>query len=246
MRKGLLLRNVADLADPPSARSARAPEMAWWQPAELDRFLSHVAADQLAPLFHLTSMTGLRRGEVCGLRWQDVDLEAGRIDVRRQLGVIDHVPVFRERPKSDHGRRTINLDATTVAVLRSHRTRQVEMRLAVGAGYRDDLDLVFAGVDGSPLHPEAVSKRFDRLVRASGEPRIRFHGLRHSHCAHLIAAGRNPKEISRRQSPRLGDVHLRPLRPPDAGGRRRGRCGGGSAGLRGLAGGHRRRFVTKP
>lgn len=197
-RKGLVLRNVADLADPPSAKSARAPEMKFWTPAELDRFLSRTADDYLAPLYHLAAMTGMRRGEVCGLQWADVDLEESRIAVRRQLGVVDHTPVFTERPKSDHGRRTIDLDPTTVSVLRSHRVRQASTRLAMGSGYRDDLDLVFAQEDGTPLHPDAVSKRFGRLVRRAGVARIRFHDLRHSHCAHLIAAGRNAKEISRR------------------------------------------------
>ncbi|MDP8991576.1 MAG: tyrosine-type recombinase/integrase [Actinomycetota bacterium] len=117
--------------------------------------------------------------------------------MRRQLSVIDHTPTFVERLKSDHGRRSIDLDATTGRLLRMHRRRQLETRLAIGAGY-NDLDLVFARVDGSPLHPDAVAKRFERLVKAAGLPRIRFHDLRHTHCAHLIAADRNAKEISRR------------------------------------------------
>jgi len=86
MKKGLVVRNVADAASPPSARSAQPPEMGFWSPAELDRFLVHVSGDALGPLFHLTAMTGLRRGEVCGLRWADVDLEDSRVTVRRQLG----------------------------------------------------------------------------------------------------------------------------------------------------------------
>lgn len=197
MRKGLVVRNVADLADPPSAKAARAPEMAFWSPAELDRFLVHVSGDALGPLLHLTAMTGLRRGEVCGLRWADVDLDGSRVTVRRQLGVIDGKLAFSERPKSDHGRRSIDLDADTAAVLRRHRVVQAERRLAIGAGWRDH-DLAFCGTAGEPLNPEAVAKRFDRLAKAAGLPRVRFHDLRHSHCAHLIAAGRNAKEISRR------------------------------------------------
>jgi integrase len=196
-RKGLVVRNVADLADPPSAKAARAPEMAFWTPAELSRFLGFVADDDLYPLLRVAATTGLRRGEVCGLRWADVDHEAGRITVRRQLGVVNGKLAFSERTKSDHGRRSIDLGPKTVHVLRAHRRRQLEARLAMGAGYTDH-DLVFASVDGSPLHPEAVAKRFDRLERVAGVPRIRFHDLRHTHCAHLIAAGRNPREISRR------------------------------------------------
>lgn len=169
-RKGLVIRNVADLADPPSAKAARAPEMSFWTPEELAGWLTAVADDELASLWRLAALSGMRRGEVCALRWADLDLETGRITVRRQLGVVDGKLVFSERPKSDHGRRSVDLGAETVRILRAHRRRQLETRLAMGAGYSND-DLVFAGVDGAPLHPEAVAKRFDRLVRAAGFPR---------------------------------------------------------------------------
>lgn len=195
VRKGLIARNVADLADPPSARSARAPEMAWWTPAELGTFLSAVAGDELHPLFRLASMTGLRRGEVCGLRWAEVNLDSGLVQVRRQLTVVDGRVIAEEHPKSDHGRRTVEVDESTVATLRHHRGSQLGRRMLVGAGWREG-DLVFCGPAGEQLHPESVAKAFVRRARIAGVPVIRFHDLRHTHCAHLIAAGRNPREIS--------------------------------------------------
>lgn len=197
-RKGLLARNVAAAATPPSARDSRAPEPTWWTPAELRAFLASVAEDDLYPLFRLAAMSGMRRGEVCGLAWPEVDLEAGIVAVRRQLVTVDHEPRFEELPKTDHGRRTIELDAETITVLRAHRAAQLEARLAVGDGYRTDLDLVFAQPDGSPLHPEAVAKVFARRVARTDLPRLRFHDLRHTHCSHLIAAGQDPKVISQR------------------------------------------------
>ena len=106
--------------------------------------------------------------------------------------------MFSERTKTDHGRRSIDLDAKTVSVLRAHRARQAATRLAIAAGYHADLDLVFAQVDGSPLDPESVALVFARRVARSGLPRIRFHDLRHTHCAGLIAAGQDAKVISRR------------------------------------------------
>jgi integrase len=197
VRKGLVIRNVAVLADPPSAKAARAPEMQFWTPPELSTFLRAVSEDELFALYRLASMTGLRRGEVCGLRWADVDLDGARVQVRHQLNMVSGRVVASERPKSDHGRRTVDLDAGTVAVLRRHRAVQLERRLAIGSGWRDS-DLVFCGPAGAPLNPDAVSKAFHRRARACGVPAIRFHDLRHTHCAHLIAAGRNPREISQR------------------------------------------------
>ena len=197
VRKHELARNVATESSPPSAKSARAPEMSWWTPAQLRTFLQFTAEDDLAPLFRVAAMTGMRRGEVCGLRWADLDLDKARLHVRQQLTTLGGKLIFSDRTKTDHGRRTIDLDAGTVAALRAHRRRQAETRLLIGAGYRDH-DLLFAQPDGSPLDPESVAKVFDRRVARSVLPRIRFHDLRHSHVAHLIAAGEQPLLIARR------------------------------------------------
>lgn len=202
--QGILARNVAAKAKPPSNKSTRPKEMAWWKPAELKAFLDFTAAERLGPLFRVAAMTGMRRGEVCGLRWVDVDLDAGRLEVRQQLlavrgdrGTERGEIQFSERTKTDHGRRSIDLDVATVTVLKAQRARQSAERLAIGAGYRDH-DLVFAEVDGTPLDPESVACTFNRRVARSGLPRIRFHDLRHTHVAHLIAAAEQPLLIARR------------------------------------------------
>lgn len=92
-----------------------------------------MADDDLLPLWRLT---GMRRGEVCGLLWADVDLDAAQLRVRRQLGVIDRKLQFRERPKSDHGRRTIDLDAETVRILQGPGYNGLPAHDG-GWGYRD-------------------------------------------------------------------------------------------------------------
>lgn len=180
--KGLLARNPAQNATPPSAKSARAPEMAWWSPAELRAFLDFAAGHALAPLFRVAGATGMRRGELLGLKWRDVDLDAARITVRRQVTSTDYV-VREDEPKSERGRRVITLDPGTVNALRAvpHRS-----------------NFVFTDEEGKPFHPEFVPRAFTRLALRSGLPRIRFHDLRHSHVAHLIEAGVDPLTISRR------------------------------------------------
>jgi integrase len=204
VRKGILARNVAASADPPSNKSTRPKEMAWWKPAELKAFLDLTASEPLGPLFRLAALTGMRRGEVCGIRWSDVDLDAGRVEVRQQLlairgdrGTERGEIQLSERTKTDHGRRPIDLDPATVAALKGQRARQSAQRLAIGAGYRDH-DLVFAQPDGTPLDPESVACTYNRRVARSGLPRIRFHDLRHTHVAHLIAAGEQPLLIAKR------------------------------------------------
>lgn len=190
VRKGILVRNVAIEADPPAASAARAPEMQTWTPSQLRQFLGAVAGHRLYPLLRTVGMTGMRRGELLGLRWPDVELsDSAGITVRRQLAGVDKdgSPVFEE-PKTAAGRRSIDVDAETAAVLREHRRAQLEERLLIGEGWRDH-DLVFCGPAGEPLHGDALSKVFLRLSASAKLPRIRFHDLRHSHATHLLAAG---------------------------------------------------------
>jgi integrase len=96
-KKGLVARNVARAATAPSAKAARAPEMKFWTPTQLRAFFDFLADDDLLPLVRLTAMTGARRGEMCGLRWDDVDLDAGRVAIRRQRISIRRLHVL-ERP----------------------------------------------------------------------------------------------------------------------------------------------------
>lgn len=195
-RKGTVSRNVARLATPPAAASTRAPEMTVWTPVELKRFLGLVDGHHHGALIRLAAMTGLRRAELCGLRWSDVDLDAGTLVVRQTITTVDHVPTVGA-PKTARSRRTLDLDAGTVARLRAHRTAQLEQRMLMGAGWTDH-GLVFAMPDGSPWNPDVITRRFSLLVEKAGLPRIRFHDLRHTHASHLLAAGVNVKVVSER------------------------------------------------
>jgi integrase len=194
VRWNLLTRNVADAADPP--RVSRSP-IRTWTGKELFRFLKHVESDRYYAAFVLAATTGMRRGEVLGLRWQDVDLDAGRVSIVRSLTVVGGYEMHISEPKTDRGRRMIALDAHTVSALKEHRERQMLERALQGDAYEDG-DLLFAREDGTPLHPDTFSEMFWRHAKAAKLPRIRFHDLRHTHATLALAAGVHPKVVSER------------------------------------------------
>jgi integrase len=148
VRWGFVVRNVADAADPPKPKT---PEMQVWSPEQLRAFLDHVQADRLYAAWLLAVTTGMRRGEILGLRWSDLDLEAGRVAVRRPRIVVDYRVQVSE-PKTAKGRRSLALDPATVAALRAHRAHQAEEKLAVGLRYQNS-DLVFTRPDGTAFTP---------------------------------------------------------------------------------------------
>lgn len=198
VRWGRLARNPADLADPPRASAHRRPDMVTWTAEEVARFLTLGAAagDRDVALWRLLVATGCRRGEALGLRWRDVDLDAGTATIRQTVIVVAHVPQFGS-PKTAAGARTLDLDAGTVTALREHRRRQAAERLQIGAGWRD-LDLVFPKVDGSMEDPESASLRFARRVRKADLPRLTLHGLRHTWATLALRAGVHPKVVQER------------------------------------------------
>jgi integrase len=193
VRRGLIARNPAEHVDRPRVVDK---EMAWWTVDEARRFLDHVAGDRLEALWTLALTTGMRRGELLGLKWGDIDFDAGRLAIRRTL--IETANQVRwSEPKTAASRRVVALDPGTVALLRTHRRLQLEERLAVAAGYMDDR-IVFASISGECLHPASVSKAFGRYVEAAGVPRIRFHDLRHTAATMMLEQGVPLKVVTER------------------------------------------------
>lgn len=133
---------------------------------------------------------GMRRGEICALRWRNVDLSTG------QLAVISSTEQCKagtreKEPKSGHAR-TVVLTTLAIEELRRHKLRQAEEMLRLGARQSND-SYVVAQIDGAPLKPNSLTHEFARFIAGSKLPRIRFHDLRHSHATHLLASGVHPK-----------------------------------------------------
>ncbi|MDW3216245.1 MAG: tyrosine-type recombinase/integrase [Ilumatobacteraceae bacterium] len=197
-RKGLVIRNVAKLANAPTLTTARAkgPEMRVWLPDELARFLASIEGNRNEMLFRLMAMTGIRRGEVVALRWSDVELSGHRLTVNQAATVIDGDEVVAV-PKTRRSRRVIDLDPDTVSMLQRHRARQREQFLMLGVSATAS-DRVFTNEIGEPLRPNSVGQAFRRLVDAVDLSVIRLHDLRHTHATHLLMAGVNVKVVSER------------------------------------------------
>jgi integrase len=167
------------------------------EPAQVRRFLEVARGHRLAPIFEPVVRSGLRRGEVAGVRWSDIDLDRGRLVVRQQRVQVDTV-VVTNHAKTDHGQdRRVTLDAVAVQTLRDWREHQDRER-EVWSRWHGDEGWVFTYDDGRPLDPYSVSGVFWKLVAESGLPRLTFHGLRHEHASLLPSAGVPITAVSKR------------------------------------------------
>ncbi len=188
LRKGLVIRNVALAVDPP--RVTASPEQRCWTEDQLSRFLQEAKEHRLHPALRLTAMTGMRRGEVIGLRWSDVDLDCGRLAVRRTASCAGYT-VHVTTNKTATSRRAVDLDVETVAVLRAWHDAQTE---EIGG----ESELVFTNTRSVLLHPHVLSQSLERVARDAGLPLIRFHDLRYTHATLLLKAGVPLKVVSER------------------------------------------------
>jgi integrase len=195
VRWGLIGRNPLEAADPPKTNGS-GKEMKTWSAEQLGAFLTSVREERLYPLWHTIAMTGMRRGEALGLRWSDVDLENGRLSVRRALIPTNRDVVVSE-PKTAKGRRVIALDPATVEVLKSQAARQLAEQREWEEAWTDT-GLVFTKENGEALDPETITRWFRIAVREAMLPKVRLHDLRHTHATLALQAGIHPKVVSER------------------------------------------------
>ncbi len=164
-----------------------------WMPEQVGQFLDTIVDHELYAMWHLMAYRGLRRGEACGVRWMDLNEIEESLTIATQL-VQDGWDIVESAPKTKDSHRTIALDAKTLGVLRRHRKRQLEARMAAGETWTET-GRIFTNADGSLLHPGKISKHFNRLVEFSDLPPVRLHDLRHVAATIHLAAGVQMKVV---------------------------------------------------
>ena len=193
LRMGLVARNVAMLTTAPKQERHEITPLSAEQAGQL---LDAATGERLECLYVAALATGLRQGELLGLRWQDVDMDAGTLRVAYSLQRIEGE--YRlSAPKTEKSRRVLPLPSFAVAAFRSHRVRQLEERLRAGGAWADwrGAGLVFTTETGGPLHGGSVLHAFHKLLARHGLPRVRFHDLRHTAASLLLAQGASARLI---------------------------------------------------
>ena len=185
VRVNLVARNVCDQVELP--REERHEGLAL-TPEQAQQLLQKVREHRLDALLTLALTTGMRIGEILSLRWQDVDLKAGLLQVRRTVGYYGKRGFVVGEPKTESSRRTIVLPNFLVEKLKFHRTSQLEMRLQAGSAWVDN-DLVFCNKRGGFFPPPTIAYQFNKVLKDAGFSHMRFHDLRHSAATLLLSMG---------------------------------------------------------
>ncbi|MER3399046.1 MAG: site-specific integrase [Chloroflexota bacterium] len=192
---GLLAQNPADRVKAP--RPGRR-EFRVLTPEEAARFLEAARASEYFALFATALGTGLRLAELLGLRWSDIDFEAGTIQVRRTLCWVRGSWVEGE-PKTAAGRRKVVLPPELLGILKEHKRAQAEAKLKAGPGWSSEYgDLVFSTRAGQPIPGQSLRRGLKQVLKRAGLPAIRFHDLRHTHATLLLVGGVNPRVVQER------------------------------------------------
>ena len=189
-----LTRNVAEAVKPPKVSRK---EMRALTGPEVHRMLEACEDTAWHSIFHTLTWTGLRRSELLGLRWKDVDLILASLRVVQSVQRLNTGEFIVQEPKTASGRRTIALSPASCLVLREHREKQEADATLLGRQLAED-DLVFSHPDGSPRDPSTLTLAFRRLTRRIGLDGVRLHDLRHTMASLYLEQGVNPKTVAER------------------------------------------------
>src|SRR5579885_2136475 len=201
VRWDLIARNVCELVTPPRKEHYEIQPLTKEQ---VQQFMQAIKGNYYETLFLLALGTGMRQGEVIALKWQDVNLDTGTLQVRRVLSHVDQrfrkngAPAYIEaEPKTGSSRRTIVLPRFVIDALITHRAEQQEIKLAAGDAWVDQ-EYVFCTAKGRHLHPTPIVVAFKKVLKRAGLPDIRFHDLRHTAATMLLDLGVHPKIVQER------------------------------------------------
>nr|WP_053348840.1 site-specific integrase [Peribacillus butanolivorans] len=166
-----------------------------WDEEEVNRFLKVAKEDPVYIVFYLALTTGMRQGEILGLRWKDINLEKGLLNIKQTLS--HDGKTFLSGAKTKSSLRTINLSLSSIKVLITRKLTVSKEKLSLGPIYQD-FDLVACTQHGTPLNPVNIRRTFKRMIKMADVPEIRFHDLRHTHATLLLSNGVHVKVISER------------------------------------------------
>ena len=169
---------------------------------EITQFLNYCDGDRFCAAFVLECYTGVRRGELLGLRWQDVSFDKDQIRINQVVKVVKNrdgegnkTKLIFGTPKTRSSRRTIPVPENVISILKEYQKQQNEEKMLIGKRYKDN-DLLFCKVDGTPIRPQNFTNHFKRLLKESGvEKKVRFHDLRHSVASLLLELDQHPKVV---------------------------------------------------
>lgn len=197
VRWNLVPRNVCDAVDPPRRKRYEFQPL---NQEQIRQFLAAAAGHRLEALFVLALATGMRKGELMALKWQDINFSTGTLQVRR---ILTHMPAklngkggyVEAEPKTEGSRRSITIAQLAIEKLKQHRARQLEAKLKAGPLWKEN-DLVFCSSVGGHLHTSRdVFTQFKKVLKQAGLPNIRFHDLRHSAATMLLGLDIHPKVV---------------------------------------------------
>ncbi len=196
VRWGLIARNVCDLVSPPRRAHYEIKPLTMEQAQQL---MAAAKGHNMEALFVLALTTGMRRGEILALKWQDINFSQNTLQVRRIFTRAPGNRYIEAEPKTQKRRRSVMLPPFAIDLLKQHRIRQLEVKLQAGAQWGSmqwqEYDLVFCSSLGTPLNPSKMIDRFNTLLKKAGLPHIRFHDLRHSAATLLLSMGIHPKVV---------------------------------------------------
>lgn len=190
----LVVNNPVLNATPPKIEKK---EMKIWNKEETDRFINYILGKENEAFYLLAIYTGMRRGELLGLKWEDIDFENRKIRIQRSLARITGKGLVLGDVKTRNSRRTISIPPFVVASLKRHKEQQEDRKRKLQGIYNDQ-DMVFTSYNGNFKDPDNILREFKSHIKKAGVPEITLHDLRHLHSTMLLKIGINPKIVSER------------------------------------------------